>query len=302
MPKKSENTLPWIAAGKGGVYHPGSFIWFELLTEDGETARRFYSELFGWKFTESAQYRDYSTIVHNGKKIGGILDVKGQDLSAQESRWICSISTSNVDEAAKTVTSLGGSVLYGSVDSGSRGRLAQVQDSLGADFILLRSLNGDPGKFDSVPGNPVWVDLFTPNKSASEKFYSNLYGYDTTKPDENAEHYVFTKNSKLRAGLTPVLWDDLESTWLLFIAVSNLRESALRAVELGAKIVTYNETAAVILDPSGASIGLHLMTNGGGNNGISNHLYMYYFIFSFTCRLCRRRGIRRCILRAPIRG
>lgn len=261
--KKSEITLPGIAAGKGGVYHPGRFIWFELLTEDGETARRFYSELFGWKFTESAQYRDYSTIVHNGKKIGGILDVKGQDLSAQESRWICSISTSNVDEAAKTVTSLGGSVLYGPVDSGSRGRLAQVKDSLGADFILLRSLNGDPGKFDSVPGNPVWVDLFTPNKSASEKFYTNLYGYDVTKPDEGEEHYLFTKNSKVRAGLTPVAWDDLESTWLLFIGVANLRVNVIKAIELGATLIAYNERAAVILDPSGAAIGLHLLAQGG---------------------------------------
>ena len=258
-----ETTLPGIAADEKGVYQPGRFIWFELLTEDGKTARRFYSQLFGWTFAESAQYKGYSTIVHNGREIGGILDVAGEDLGTLESRWICSISTSNVDEAAKNVASLGGTLLNGPVDSGSRGRLAQVEDSQGADFILLRSPNGDPGKFDPVPGNPIWVDLFTPNKSASLKFYTNLYDYDVTQPDENAEHYVFTTNSKSRAGLTPVLWDDLEATWLLFIGVANLRVNVMKAIDLGATLITYNERAAVILDPSGAAIGLHLLAQGG---------------------------------------
>jgi uncharacterized protein len=32
---------------------PGSFCWFELATTDQEAAKRFYTVLFGWTFTDN---------------------------------------------------------------------------------------------------------------------------------------------------------------------------------------------------------------------------------------------------------
>ena len=261
--RHSDIALPPIEPEEQGVYQPGKFVWFELLTEDGDAARQFYSELFGWTFSDSALHKGYDTIVNNDKTIAGMLNISGSDPATQESRWICSISVDDVDNAAKELKSLGGTVLYGPADSGKRGRLAQVADSQGADFILLRTMEGDPGKVKLAPGNPVWADLFTRDKKASETFYTNLFGYKVTKSEEDADHYIFKNGDKLRAGLTPVQWDDLEATWLLFIGVENLRREILKAMSLGATLIVHNETAAVILDPSGAAIGLHLLPEGG---------------------------------------
>jgi hypothetical protein len=46
--------------------------------------------------------------------------------------------------------------------------------------------------------------------------------------------------------------------------VSNLRSAVLKAIRLGGTLLAYDETAAVILDPSGAAIGLHLLPTTGG--------------------------------------
>lgn len=255
--------LPGIKAGAKGVYHPGRFVWFELLTENGDAGRGFYSELFGWTFSEAPGDNNYSYIVHNGKEIGGMLSVAGNDKSIKESRWICSISVHDVDQAAKEVTRLGGKVLYGPVDSGDRGRLAQVADSQGADFVVLRSLQGDPDRPKLAPGEPVWVDLFTKNKGASESFYKDLLGYSTVQSGKDTDHFYFVLDKKVKAGLAPVEWEDLESTWLPYIGVGNLRKKVLKAIDLGGTLLAHTETAAVVLDPGGAAIGLQLVPEGG---------------------------------------
>ena len=260
---QSTTTLPGITADTKGVYHPGRFIWFELLTENPKMVHQFYSELFGWTFAESVSHRDYSTIVLNGKEIGGMLRVDGTDPSTYESRWICSVSVNDVDEASNKVTRLGGRVLFGPVDAGDRGRLAQVSDPQGADFILLHALHGDPKKQQLEPGNPVWVDLFTKDTAASVSFYMGLFGYEAVKSDEDLDYFHFAIDDKIKAGMTLVDWDDLESTWLPYIGVDNLREAVLKAISLGGTLLVHTETAAVVLDPAGAAIGLQLLPGGG---------------------------------------
>ena len=42
-------------------YAPGTFCWVELGTSDGEGAKRFYTELFGWDFTDNPLAPAWST-------------------------------------------------------------------------------------------------------------------------------------------------------------------------------------------------------------------------------------------------
>ncbi len=35
------------------AYKPGTFVWVELATIDSEAAKKFYTELFGWDFTDN---------------------------------------------------------------------------------------------------------------------------------------------------------------------------------------------------------------------------------------------------------
>ena len=63
--------------------------------------------------------------------------------------------------------------------------------------------------------------------------------------------------------MTELDWDDVKPTWLPFVGVDNLREVVLRAIDSGGTILAHTETAAVILDPGGAAVGLQLLPEGG---------------------------------------
>ena len=262
--QQSSTHLPGIKADTQGVYRPGKFIWMELVTEDAAKARQFYSELFGWTFAESDSYSDYSTISHRGAEIGGLLSSTGSDPAVQESRWLATVSVDDVDQIAREVEPLDGKVLYGPVDAGKRGRLAQVEDAQGADFIILRTPHGDPARYAFAQGYPIWRDIFTRDREATKTFYMNLLGYSSVEQTgaEGIDSY-FTLGNTAVAGMVKLQWDDTEPTWLTYIGVDDLRASVLKAIELGGTLIATHETAAIILDPGGAAIGLHLLPKEG---------------------------------------
>lgn len=262
--QQSTTSLPAIKAKAEGVHHPGRFVWFELLTEESNVAKGFYSDLFGWTYTESAEYPGYTLIMHDNQEIGGILQVEGSSKEAKESRWISSVAVGDVDKVTAELVTLGGKVLYGPVDSGERGRLAQVSDPQGADFIVLRTRKGDPEMSTFTSGEPVWVDLFTKDRQEAALFYKSLLDYSTVPSGKDTDHFCFMFNNQPKAGLAEVDWDDLEvATWLPYIGVTNLRKKVVEAIDLGGTLVAHTETAAVILDPSGAAIGLQLLPRKG---------------------------------------
>ena len=44
---------PAPAAAADPPVEPGSFVWHDLLTKDVAGAKRFYGELFGWRFEDT---------------------------------------------------------------------------------------------------------------------------------------------------------------------------------------------------------------------------------------------------------
>src|SRR6185436_11280673 len=48
--------LPPVTSVSGNPRLPGKFVWADLVTDDVPAARRFYEELFGWRFLEMGNY------------------------------------------------------------------------------------------------------------------------------------------------------------------------------------------------------------------------------------------------------
>lgn len=253
--------LPAIKAADSGVHKPGKFIWFELITHDPGKVGAFYGDLFGWTFTPYKENSVYLTIDHEGSEVGGVVAVSDRRMG---SRWLCTLSVGDVDQTAGRVRRLGGSLLFGPADYDYRGRFAQIGDSQGADFIILKTRQGDPERSEPTPGAIVWAELFTRSVEDSARFYNELINYEVLPSDESNEHYYFAVGDKIRAGLTEIDFDDVKPTWLPFVGVDNLRETVLKAINLGGTLLAHNETAAIMLDPGGAAIGLQLLTDGGG--------------------------------------
>jgi predicted enzyme related to lactoylglutathione lyase len=114
----------------------GTFTWCELMTPDAETAKSFYTRLFGWE-TEDVPMPDmtYTIIKADGKGIGGILAMQGM-----QPAWGAYVSVEDVDAKAREVETLGGKVLLEPRDIPNVGRFCVIQDPQGAVLNLIAYL------------------------------------------------------------------------------------------------------------------------------------------------------------------
>lgn len=117
--------------------HHGMVSWIELVTDDVESAKRFYSELLGWTLEEiDCGGMPYTVIKANGADIGGFRAPMPQEQSAAPS-WGAYITVDNVDGAAKRIEKLGGAVLVPPQDVPEVGRFCVLRDPQGAVLSLI---------------------------------------------------------------------------------------------------------------------------------------------------------------------
>ena len=119
-------------------HHQGKFVWYDLLTTDVASAKKFYGELFGWSFKEQGRY---TVILNNDQAIGGIVKVQAQENQEHAAHWLASLSVPDVDQAAAFVEESGGIIRKGSLDLKNRVRGIRVSDPQGAqEYIIPRKV------------------------------------------------------------------------------------------------------------------------------------------------------------------
>jgi hypothetical protein len=132
----------WEAkAHKGaGVFNEhGAYCWNELHTQNYKAAQDFYSQVFGWTFTEvgDGQNMVYSTFAVPGSAdgVGGVMDsrkVPGED----QTYWLTWFQFDNVDSGLTHAGELGAAVLMGPEDS-PFGRMGVIRAPQGEYLGLI---------------------------------------------------------------------------------------------------------------------------------------------------------------------
>ncbi|QNV39875.1 hypothetical protein IDM48_11105 [Rothia amarae] len=57
------------------AFKQGDPMWVDLGSDQLEESKKFYSELFGWEFTDTgADFGHYNIITLNGQRIGGAMN------------------------------------------------------------------------------------------------------------------------------------------------------------------------------------------------------------------------------------
>ena len=244
---------PDILKEKTLTYHPGKFVWHDLVTSDVATTKSFYGQLFSWTFEERGRY----TIVSlHDKRIGGILDIQPVTPERHAARWISSLSVSDVDQATSIVLANGGKVHRGPENIGDRGRVALVSDPQGAQLSLIHTKKGDPSDGPIAEGSWLWHELWTNNPDSSVNFYQELAGYSSI---EELDSYLILKaGDKWRAGIRNLFNQALEQRWVPVIKVNDVKAISALAKQLGGKVIIeaenpdYADQVALLADPSGA--------------------------------------------------
>ena len=111
------------------------------------------------------------------------------------------------------------------------------------------------------PGAVRWFGLLTEDAAAARAFYADLFGWQTERTSSGG--YIVMSKGQPMAGITQIgrsVPEVNESTWLVGVVVSDLRESVAAARRLGAQVlrdVSRTEGFAqwaVIEDPQGAQV------------------------------------------------
>lgn len=121
----------------------GAFSWFELITSDVDSAKNYYSKLFGWD-TEDMSMGDMNyTVVKIGEDgIGGIMRTPPQAEGAPPN-WGVYVTVDDVDATSRKAEELGGKILVPPTDIPNVGRFCVLQDPQGATISAITYSNSE---------------------------------------------------------------------------------------------------------------------------------------------------------------
>ena len=140
-------------------YKPGTFCWVELGTTDGEAAKKFYTQLFDWDFTDNPVGPGgvYTILKQNGKDVGALYQMPSEMTSnGVPPHWMSYISVANADESAAKAKSLGATLMKEPFDVYTMGRMAVIQDPTGAMFALWQPGTHQGAGIVNTPNSLCW--------------------------------------------------------------------------------------------------------------------------------------------------
>ncbi len=122
-----------------------TFYWNELITEEVDEAKKFYTTVLGWTLEEMKMPSggSYTVAKMNGKPVGGIMNsAEVEDGDDMPSHWMSYIHVADVDAAVAKVAKAGGEVLKPCFDVPGVGRIAIVEDPTGAVIGIMTAAPG----------------------------------------------------------------------------------------------------------------------------------------------------------------
>lgn len=109
----------------------GDFGWCDLMTDEPERARAFYTDVIGWTTEVVDIGKGPYTVLKTGERpVAGIMG-KPPEASGAPTAWTAYVTVDDVDARAARVEGAGGAVIVAPVDIPSVGRMAVIQDPTG---------------------------------------------------------------------------------------------------------------------------------------------------------------------------
>jgi hypothetical protein len=250
--------------GVAGKTLPGKFIWYDLATENPESARAFYGAVFGWKVREVAGAPASFTLIENASgKVGGLFRQSRPQGATVGSRWLSLMSVRDVEKSAAVVKARGGEVLIAPRAVSGRGVHAVFRDPEGAVFGVLANEGGDPADTPVDDGEVFWLDLFAHDPVKAAAFYAEVAGYDVDVGEvAGRRRTLLATGGVARAGVARLPASADKPGWLPYVLVSDVPGTLARVRAAGGKLVMepradlLGGNLAVIADPSGGLVGI----------------------------------------------
>ena len=241
--------------GKRTEHAPGTFSWVDLTTSDGEDAKRFYGELFGWTY-EDNEIPDggvYSMCKLDGDYVAAISP--GAD---QPTHWNNYVTVASVDDSAAKAKELGAELIMEPFDVMEAGRMAVIQDPTGAAFSVWEPRDSIGAQRVNEPGCLTWNELHTPDPGKAMEFYSGLFGWSSEEMDTgegNPPYTVIGNGDRSNGGVMPSQPGE-PPHWVPYFVAESRDEASDKAKDLGGgsyvRVDMQQGKIVFLSDPQGA--------------------------------------------------
>jgi len=242
---------------------PGRFVWRDLMAKDVGAAKKFYGDLFGWRFEDTKRGgRPYVLARSGSTLVAGIVDVRANADSGPQ--WLSYMEVADVDKSVAQVRSDGGKIFIEPRDLPSA-RVSVIADPQGAPLGLAQLKRDVPDPATPTQNQFFWQEYLAKDAAQALTFYKSLAGYDSSITDSRLgiEYHVLRK-TRARAGLfqLPATTVGVEPNWLPYVLIDDPAALAARVAGLGGRVILpaaperRNGSLVVIADPGGAPLAL----------------------------------------------
>jgi hypothetical protein len=251
--------------GERTQYAPGAFSWTDLATTDQDSAKTFYSGLFGWQADDRPVDENtvYSMQLIGGKAVAAISPQPQQQREAGvPPLWNSYITVESADASADRAKELGGTVHAPPFDVMDAGRMAVIQDPTGAFFMVWEAKGTIGAELVNAPGAMCWNELATPDFEAAEGFYGGLFSWEFNAFEGSEMPYYTIRNGEANNGGMRAPQPGEPPNWLVYFATDDTDAALAKADELGGGTVAPAMDLpmgriAMARDPQGAVFALY---------------------------------------------
>jgi len=254
----------------------GSFVWYELLTDDVAAAKRFYDAVTGWDIEAQSGVpgMDYRMIRRSdGGNAGGVMAIdEAMRNHGARPTWLGYIAVDDVDAQVAAVQADGGTVMMPAWDIPGIGRIAMVTDPQGAPFYLMRptppadqpDATSDVFSVDQAQ-HVRWNELSSSDADAATDFYTRHFGWTQQgeMPMGELGSYRFIQHGGIGIGaIMPRMPHAPVGGWTYYIGVDDIDRATAAVTAGGGQIlhgpqqIPGGEYSLSGVDPQGAAFGL----------------------------------------------
>jgi predicted enzyme related to lactoylglutathione lyase len=224
----------------------GSFIWYELLTDDTKAAEAFYRAVIGWQAADSGMSSQGYTLFSAGETpVAGLMTLPREavDMGARPA-WIGYIAVDDVDVFTGRVSQAGGVVYRAPDEVAGVGRFAVVADPQGAAFVLFKGAM-DRQRAPAAPGTPGhvgWHELHAADREPAFAFYAGLFGWTKAQavdlgPMGVYQTFATPGGSDAVGGMMTKVETIPKPFWLYYFNIENIDAAATRVRDAGGQVL-----------------------------------------------------------------
>jgi predicted enzyme related to lactoylglutathione lyase len=248
----------------------GRFIWYDLMTPDGEGAKPFYTAVMGWGIevwdNPGMQYTMWKA---GDRTIGGIMNMPAEAAAGgAKPHWLAYVTTPDADQTTARAQELGAKVMVPPTSIPTVGRFAVIADPQGA-LIAPYTPDKEGPEPEGMPpvGEFSWHELATSDPVAAFDFYHELFGWEKTSAMDMGEAGVYQMYGRHGAPLGGIYKPSVENphppAWLHYGRVADVNAAIEAAREKGGQLlngpmeVPGGDMIAMFLDAQGGQFAVH---------------------------------------------